>query len=223
MTMPRFTRHPWTPAQEQLLRRMYPDTPTAEIARRIGVSVRSVYSKAHALGLRKTPEFFASAESGRMQPGSRLGEKTRFRKGGLSWNKGLKGWCVGGRSVETRFKPGNRPHTWQPIGTERITKDGYRQRKMTETGYPPRDWVMVHRIVWEAHHGPIPKGRVVVFHNGDRQDCRIENLELISRKELAQRNSIHRFPPALREVIHIKKGLTRRIRNAERRADEKQD
>ena len=37
-----------------------------------------------------------------------------------------------------------------------------------------------HRWVWEQEHGPIPEGFRVYFLDGDRRNCRIENLELVS-------------------------------------------
>lgn len=50
-TMPR-----WQPEQIELLEKLYPDTPNLEIARIIGRTEKSVVSKAHDLGLRKSPE-----------------------------------------------------------------------------------------------------------------------------------------------------------------------
>ena len=45
---------------------------------------------------------------------------------------------------------------------------------------------MVHRAVWEAFNGPIP-GRLEVNHiNLDRQDNRLENLELLTHQENCQ-------------------------------------
>ena len=140
---------------------------------------------------------------------------TRFKPGHRPHNKGVKGWQAGGRSAETRFKPGNRTgkaaRLYQPIGTERITKEGYLQRKVNDDMPLQRRWKMVHHIIWEESYGPIPKGHVVVFKNGDRQDVRIENLELISRVENMKRNTIHRLPPELAEVCRIKGVLTRKI------------
>jgi hypothetical protein len=42
--------------------------------------------------------------------------------------------------------------------------------------------------VWIKKHGPIPKGIVVRFKDGDHLNCNIENLEMISRKENLLRN-----------------------------------
>ncbi len=58
---------------------------------------------------------------------------------------------------ETMFKKGQVGTRFMPIGSERINADGYLDRKVSATGYPPRDWVAVHRLLWIEHHGPIPK------------------------------------------------------------------
>lgn len=126
----------------------------------------------------------------------------------VPWNKGMKGLQTGGR--ETQFKPGSRPHTWKPIGSER-TVDGYLQRKVTDTGYPPRDWQPVHVLLWVEHRGPVPAGHAVRFKDGDRTHIAIDNLELISRAQLMRRNTLHNLPPELVETIRARSALVRRI------------
>lgn len=56
-----------------------------------------------------------------------------------------------------------------------ITKKGYIR------GYDTKEnrQRLVHCIVWEAHHGKIPKGYQVHHKNGDKLDNRLENLELL--------------------------------------------
>jgi hypothetical protein len=43
------------------------------------------------------------------------------------------------------------------------------------------------RTVWQAAHGPIPRGYVVWHINLDRRDCRLANLQLLTRKEALRR------------------------------------
>lgn len=46
----------WSEPEIELLRELYPDTPNLDIAKRIGRSEKSVVSKAHDLGLKKSSE-----------------------------------------------------------------------------------------------------------------------------------------------------------------------
>jgi hypothetical protein len=115
--------------------------------------------------------------------------------------------------AETQFKPGRRPHTWKPIGSTRLSKDGYMQRKVSDTGYPPRDWKGEHTILWEKVHGPVPGGYAVAFKDGDKTHISDENFELISRSELMRRNTIHNYPPELAGVIRLSAKLKRKLRS----------
>jgi hypothetical protein len=110
------------------------------------------------------------------------GRTGRFVKGCKTWNKGLH-YTAGGRSAETRFKPGRRPHTYKPIGTETWRSDGYLWRKVADTKPSRFGWRQVHRILWEEANGPIPKDRNVVFKDGDRTNITLDNLMLVSRAQ----------------------------------------
>lgn len=210
------TRHYYTPAEVARLQRDYPHTRTKDLADAMGLSERSVYSKADSLGLKKT-DAYRQAE--RIRQGQRLGRcgsPGRFQPGHATWNKGMKGLEIGGKA--TRFQPGQQPHNARPIGHQRVAKEGYLERKVTEQG-PRRHWYQaVHRLVWIAANGPIPDGHIVVFINGNKTDIRLENLELITRREHARRNSKARFPPALQALIQQKAVLTRKLNQLQRQA-----
>lgn len=110
---------------------------------------------------------------------------TQFRKGCTPWNKGKKGVCTGGKA--TQFKKGHKPHNWVPIGSERITKDGYIQVKIQE-GKFQHNWRAKHVLVWEATNGPVPKSHAVIFGDGNNRNFDPGNLLLVSRKQLARLN-----------------------------------
>lgn len=216
------SRTPWSTADIRELKRRYPDERAADIADDLGRPLESIYTKASALGLKKSDEFYASDQSGRTN-GSH-GGSTRFKKGLTPWNKGTN-FTAGGRSAETRFTKGTRPHTWVPIGTEVVTDDGYIKRKIRDDAPPGmsrNNWKFLHIIAWEEANGPIPKGYMLRFRNDNRQDVRIENLELLSRKENARRNTIHRYPQEIVDVIRLKGRVTRQI-NKRSQTNEKQD
>jgi hypothetical protein len=165
------------------------------------------------MGLRKSVTYLAGPDACRLRRGDNVGAACRFLPGHVPANKGLRrpGWAPG-RMVETQFKPGVKPHTWRPIGCTRLTKDGYLQRKVSDTGYPPKDWVGVHVIMWVEAYGRVPKGFVVAFKDRNKANIRLDNFELVSRRELMQRNTIHNYPPELADVIRLGASLKRQIR-----------
>lgn len=113
-----------------------------------------------------------------------------FQKGYVPFNKGKHVWTDGcpESMKRTQFKPGNLPHNTRPIGYERVDKkEGYVFVKVPGK----RKMVLKHRWVWEQAHGPIPKGYIIIFMNGDRTDCRLENLKMIPQSLNSIRNHNH--------------------------------
>ena len=84
----------------------------------------------------------------------------------------------------TMFEKGNIPKNSRDIGSERITKDGYTEIKIAD----PDVWVLKHRLIYEKYYGEIPAGYSVIFGDGDKQNCNIDNLILVSRSELLLMN-----------------------------------
>lgn len=126
---------------------------------------------------------------------------------------------------ETQFKKGERRGiavtNWKPIGTTATDSDGYRRRKVAEGsvgryGFGSKGWEFVHIRTWTDVNGPVPPGHAVIFRDRNRANVSIDNLELVSRAELMLRNTIHRLPPQLKEVIMLKGRVKRRIRKRER-------
>lgn len=215
-------RRPWSREDDRLLRGFYPNTPTAEVARRLNRTVAAVYGHANKLGLNKSPAYLASPAACRLRRGDHVGARFRFQKGHVPANKGLRrpGWGPG-RMRETQFKKGMRRgvavRLYKPIGTERISKDGYLERKVNDSLPLQARWRSVHLLVWEAAHGPIPKGHAVTFKNRDRRDIRLENLELVHRRDLMARNTVHNLPKPLAQTIQLLGALRRKInRKAQR-------
>ena len=209
------TRKIWTDPDDALMRKNYPDMSAAELAQLLGCSVSAVYNRANILGLKKSTAFLNGPKSGRAGLADR-GAQTRFKKGFTPWNAGMKGLDIGGKA--TRFKPGRRPLTWVPVGTEVETKDGYLKRKIRDDAAPGmsrHNWQLVHIIVWEEANGPMPKNHCLRFRDGNKKNCSLDNLELITRAENAKRNTIHRYPPEVKQAIRLVGKLKRKIREKE--------
>lgn len=51
---------------------------------------------------------------------------------------------------------------------------------------------LAHRIIWELHNGKIPDGYEIDHINHIRNDNRIENLRLVTRKENGRNIPLHR-------------------------------
>jgi len=173
------------------------------LALRFGCNVQQIYNRANKMGLHKDLDFLHQYYRENFK-----GHKaTQFKKGMKSWNKGQKGLQIGG--VETQFKKGRLPHNTKPIGF-RSYRDGYLVERV-EKGFE-----FVHKLIWKQHHGDIPKGMFVVFKDRNKNNICIENLEIIDRVEHIRRNHIQNLPPELKEVVHIKKSITRKINQIEK-------
>ncbi|OGB26225.1 MAG: hypothetical protein A3I66_00815 [Burkholderiales bacterium RIFCSPLOWO2_02_FULL_57_36] len=220
-------RRKWTPLEEALLVDLYPDVPCFDIAALLERSYSSVYQAADRLNLAKSEAFWASERSGRIQRGKQLPamKASQFKPGGEPWNKGAH-YTAGGRSAETRFKKGFRPHTWQPIGTYRISGDGALERKVTDLpGANHVRWHPVSRLVWVAANGPVPDGFMVVFKPGCKTKVLAEitpdKLECITRAENARRNHPNSSNPELGKLIQLKGAITRQVNRISREHKER--
>lgn len=109
------------------------------------------------------------------------GRTGRFEKGNTSWNKGTKGLTSANK---TSFKKGSMPPNYKPVGSERITVDGYTEVKVKD----PNKWRLKQQIIWEKYNGEIPKGSTIIFADGNKFNFDIENLLLVTRKQLLTLN-----------------------------------
>ncbi len=65
-------------------------------------------------------------------------------------------------------------------------KNGYLRDTIFRKG--PKDGeALLHRRLWIEHHGPIPPGNTICFKDGNRKNCSIENLEMLTHDEQQQR------------------------------------
>lgn len=125
----------------------------------------------------------------RKRKGWRTGRTGCFEKGSAPHNKGVP--CAEGRggrhpnARKTQFKQGERSGVavklYKPVGTERISKDGYIERKINDDKPEYKRWRMVQLIRWEAENGPVPDGHCLKCLDGDKTNTDPANWEAIPR------------------------------------------
>lgn len=133
-----------------------------------------------------------------------------FEPGLVPHNKGLKGQCAPG-SEKGWFSKGGRSgkarDLYKPIGTERLSKDGYLERKIHD-GMPLQSrWRAVHLIRWEASNGPLPEGHCLKCLDGNKANTDPNNWICIPRALLPKLNArwsgvaFDDAPPELKPTI----------------------
>ena len=193
-----------------IIKERYPFEPTKKIADDLGLSESSVYNRAFAMGIKKDPVYLRSTQ---FPPGYLGGKATQFQKGHAPANKGQKmSTEVYQKVAHTMFKKGSKPTNTQPIGTIHQRRDTggkmYQYIKLADC-----NWQLLNRYTWEQHNGPIPKGMVVVYKDGNYLNNDINNLLMITKKENMARNTIQRLPKELQQVMRLKCKLIKKINN----------
>ena len=162
----------WSKEHDDFLLAHLNELTDREIGQALSRSKSSIRNRLTKLGITRP----ADVRAGMMQ-------KTQFRKGQAAWNQGMKGLRM---SPRTEFKKGNKPATTKHDGAITV-----RNRNQTPYQYiriSECNWMLLHRKIWGDANGPIPRGHVIRFRNGNTLDVRLENLECISRSEHAMRN-----------------------------------
>jgi hypothetical protein len=185
------TRKHWTDQEKQKLAEVYPNMKAIEVAKILRRSLPSIYGMVDLMGISKSENFKKSEQSGRILKGQKTGSSHRFKKGHQPFNKGKK--IEDFMSEETikkfksnSYKKGQMPHNTLYDGciTQRNWTDG-NTYKMIRTSLSK--WEFLHVHIWKQQNGEVPKGKIIVFDDNDRNNFAIENLKAITRKELAER------------------------------------
>lgn len=142
----------------------------------LNLSVRAVIRLSYRHGLHNGIDAMLNGEHAPPQ----------FKKGHVPHNKGRKGLCAPG-SKKSQFRPGHTAWNYIPVGAERVNGRGYVEVKIAD----PSKWRTKHRLIWEAAHGPIPKGYALVFADGDKLHVELENLLLVTNGQLVRLNQNH--------------------------------
>jgi hypothetical protein len=119
-----------------------------------------------------------------------------FKKGQAPWNTGTKGVM---KPNKTSFKKGDIPINHRPVGSERITKDGYREIKTAE----PNKWELLHRHSWAKVHGKENMPENLRFKDNNKMNCDASNLEPVSNQEHMVLNMMgfNQTPEELRPTV----------------------
>lgn len=174
-----------------------------EIGERYGCKAKSVQSLLARKGI--TLRTWKEAARVACDRGRSRGQ---FQKGAVPWNKGVKGIHL---SRETEFKPGHKPTVCYRVETTRVRvfrKDGelHSARAFVKIAQPSM-WRLRSHVMWEKAHGPIPKGMVLHYRNGDGMDDRLGNFMLVTRAEHLE---IHR--PEFEDKRQARSSRTTRAR-----------
>lgn len=222
-------RYPWGPEEDEIVRHLFPVNATHKVAALIDRTDKAVTQRARVLGVKKCPKYLAT-RAHRFNGTETASIANRFKPGLTPHNKGRPQaeWMPAksrNRVRSTQFRRGQlsgaAARNYKPVGSLRINHDGTLERKVTDDHpVPARRWVSVHRLVWEAANGPVPRGHLVVFKPGrqttDPDRITLDRLELITRAENMRRNSfLTRYPKDVADLIRMRGVLNRKIRSQE--------
>jgi hypothetical protein len=100
----------------------------------------------------------------------------------------------GYRFRETGVVESKRKGEWKVLPGHR-RKDGYVGFRLRDESGRYR-YRYLHNLVMMAFRGPTPAGKEVCFRNGDRSDCRLENLHFskADRRKKRKVESVTRGP-----------------------------
>lgn len=105
----------------------------------------------------------------------------------------LRCWYLGIKKEEDAAKRSREISQYKrELGEELIDASGYVKVKVSTHGNSNERWKLKHREIWKAHHGEIPEGHVLVFLDGNKQNCDIENLACVPFNYLGYLSSFKR-------------------------------
>lgn len=136
-----------------------------------------------------------------------------LKKGHVAHNKGRKQKDYMSpeniaKSAKTRFKKGSTPPNTKPVGSERVTKDGYVEKKFKDIGYR-----LKHLHLWEQLNGKLPDGHCLECQDGNKQNTDPSNWKLISRIESMYKHSHANYPEEIIPSLVLTRKITKIIEN----------
>ncbi len=186
----------------------YLTMPVKAMAKKINRSYCGIMGRLNKLSLVIPPE---TVEANKL--------KGQFKEGQVSFNAGLKQTdYMSAEAIEAskpfRFKKGNIPHNTKSDGeiTIRADKRGIKYQFIRVS---QGVWEPLHRYNWIKKNGEIPESSCIIFKNGNTLNAELDNLELISFQQNMERNTIHRYPEDIKELIRLTHKLNRKIKKVQ--------
>ena len=184
--MPKGKYTPFTPAQEQFIKDNYLSIAVKPLGQLVGASFGRITNFLQKHNLVIPPEIVQQRR-----------HSQRFKKGTISHNKGKKlHEFMSPESIErfkkNQFKKGHTPHNNAYNGKIVTKLDGYKYIRIARG-----NWQLLHRVIWEQHHGPIPPDNILTFKDGNPANITLENLQLSCRIENMLLNCKYKNPAEL--------------------------
>jgi HNH endonuclease len=204
-------RSPYCLLEMKYLKHFYSDVSNLVLAEQLGRSYRSICTQAFKMGLVKSKQYKETERA-----------KTYFPKGHVPANKGTKG--IMKRNSGT-FKKGNIPATAKYDGCVTVRTETMKNGKPRPYKYVRLDkakWQPLHHKIWIEEHGPIPAGHIIIFRDGNSLNCIPENLQMITKRENADRNRNYynkEIRLAVRLINKIKKKIYEKHRTVRSSGD----
>ena len=152
------SRYKWTDTELDYLRQIVKDRYIFEIAELMSIKFNYEFRKSQIKSIMAKHKITNNM-------------KNKIPKGIEPWNKNLK---IGNSHI----------HNLKNVGDEYISSNGFTMMKLDN----PTRWVQKHRYLYEQQFGEIPKDKVLIFLDGNKQNLNLDNLKCITRKQLIKMN-----------------------------------
>lgn len=157
------SRYKWTDTELDYLRQIVKDRYIFEIAELMSIKFGYEFRKSQIKSIMAKHKITNNM-------------KNKVPKGTEPWNKGV---AIGNSHI----------HNLKNVGYEYINSSGFTMMKLDN----PTRWVHKHRYLYEQQFGEIPKGKVLIFLDGNKQNLNLDNLHCITRKQLMKMNQNNLF------------------------------
>lgn len=211
----------WDEQDTQLLKDLYAVAGARKVAEMTGRALSAVLKKAQALGVKSHRREMIRVSEGPHEVWTESDdEKLRLHyatkdHAALASMLGRSEQALYARArklgIQRGGKPGRKP---MAVGSERMTL-GRLERRVAMTGVRKADWKRVAAINWEAEHGPIPEGYVLIVPRDSQNDMRTHRL--VPRAEVPILNAIANATPEWRELVRLKSQFGWHLRHIEKR------